>query len=132
MKIWKAAIASMAQSSSVQVLGAGSRVVNGLYASRPAAQIPAGFAATCRTMGWDSAQTWKKLSDQKRPWYEKTDGSYVYWNTQDHKWWIDGPDGAGLYVVRDDSGSSVPPGKGWTALSGAQQPVPSVEVKDEL
>ena len=56
------------------------------------------------------------------------------------QWWIDGPSGAGLYVLQGASGSPLPPKSGWVALNGVQPPVPEVHVieqsaataKDEL
>ena len=47
------------------------------------------------------------------------------------QWWIDGPSGAGLYVLQDASGNPVPPKSGWVALNGVQPPVPEVHVIED-
>ena len=48
--------------------------------------IPDGFTATCVKMSWDAAGMWKRLSDGKRPWFERDNGSYIYWNQSDGCW----------------------------------------------
>lgn len=81
-------------------------------------------------MKWDTVQLWNQLSDNKRPWYEAENESYVYWNRVDGKWWIDGPSGAGVYIVKHDGW--VPPKNGWVALDLDYSPVPTVAALEDL
>ena len=80
-------------------------------------------------MNWDTKQTWDRLSDPQRPWFEAENESYIYWNKADGKWWIDGPSGAGVYIVKNDQ--RIPPRKGWIALDRTYEPIPNVDVIEE-
>lgn len=117
---------SQTPASSISVQSAGFHPVNGLYESKPPSLIPAGFDRTCRAMRWDTQQMWHQLSDLQRPWYESENESYIYWNKGDGKWWIDGPSGAGVYIVKN--GGWNPPKHGWMALDKDYEPLPSVMV----
>ena len=112
---------------SVRVSSAGSALVNGAYAQRNAVIIPRGFAKVCEEMGWPTQPMWQKLSNMKTPWYEAENGAYIYWNQSDRQWWLDEPNGNGVYVALSDD--EVPPSHGWRALPGGRAPVPSVEVE---
>jgi hypothetical protein len=74
--------ARMAVADCVVVIVAGASVeeVNGEYGARAPGVVPAGFTATCLQMRWDPADTWTKLSDGRRLWFEADNGSYIYWN----------------------------------------------------
>lgn len=60
----------------------------------------------------------------------------MYFNRGDGQWWIDGPDGLGVYVARaereeeGEEGMRLPPREGWEALTGGKAPCPVVEVVD--
>lgn len=108
----------------ISIQSAGFEHVNGVYDQKSPTLIPAGFDRTCRAMNWDTEQTWKQLSDQARPWYEAENESYVYWNRGDGKWWIDGPSGAGIFIVKNDGW--FPPKSGWMALDSDYEPLPKV------
>lgn len=69
---------------------------------------------------------WRRLSDQVTPWWEAENESYIYYNRGDGQWWIDGPDGRGLYIV--EGGERTPPQKGWVRLTGAKEPCPEVNI----
>lgn len=112
---------------SVRVSSAGSTLVNGAYQQRNAVIVPRGFAKVCEEMGWPTAGMWEKLSDMKRPWYEASNGAYMYWNQSDRQWWIDEPSGAGVYVALSDDES--PPTRGWRALPGGRQPLPELVIE---
>eukprot|EP00568_Trieres_chinensis_P005716 CAMPEP_0183293266 /NCGR_PEP_ID=MMETSP0160_2-20130417/2016_1 /TAXON_ID=2839 ORGANISM="Odontella Sinensis, Strain Grunow 1884" /NCGR_SAMPLE_ID=MMETSP0160_2 /ASSEMBLY_ACC=CAM_ASM_000250 /LENGTH=160 /DNA_ID=CAMNT_0025454353 /DNA_START=13 /DNA_END=495 /DNA_ORIENTATION=+ len=117
-------------SSSIVVRGAGETSVNGVYAPRDPTRVPAGFARTCDEMGWHPRDTWRRLSNGDRPWFESSNESYIYWNCGDRRWWIDAPSGAGVYIVPSEK--SLPPKSGWVALPGAKSPVPEVDtVQDD-
>jgi hypothetical protein len=108
----------------ISIRSAGLQDVNGVYVQQSPTIIPAGFDRTCRAMNWNTEQMWKQLSDQSRPWYEADNESYVYWNRGDGKWWIDGPSGAGVYIVKNDGW--FPPKSGWIALDRDYEPIPEV------
>ena len=106
-------------SSIVTVLNAGTKIVNGIYTSQLPSRIPAGFTITCNKMSWNDEEMWQRLSDLKQPWYEHENGSYIYHNKGDGKWWIDSPDGGGVYI--SDSLISA-----WQLLPNAKLPIPTV------
>jgi len=112
--------------SKLEVKGSGSEDVNQVYMERNPKVVPVGFSLTCAENSWDSEQMWLRLSNQKTPWYEAENGSYIYWNQGDSQWWIDAPDGKGVYVVRSSPDSL--PSSGWKALPGARSPVPTVKM----
>ena len=112
----------------IQIKAAGFQAVNAVYTQKPQTVIPAGFDRTCRSMNWDTEQMWKQLTEKGRSWYEADNQSYVYWNKGDGKWWIDGPSGAGGYIVK--SNGELPPRSGWVALSSDYNPVPIVDILD--
>jgi len=112
----------------VKVHGAGVEDVNAVYRERDPKVIPIGFSLTCAEMQWDPEEMWLRLSNQKTPWYEADNGSYIYWNQGDGKWWIDAPDGKGVYIVQ--APGTVPPNGGWQPLPQITGAVPSVEVSD--
>lgn len=85
---------------------------------------------------------WRRLSNGQSPWFEKADDHcYIYYNRGDGNWWIDGPDGLGVYVAAlsvagvTDEGSGIdwaallPPVEGWEALTGGKEPCPMVEIE---
>eukprot|EP00954_Amorphochlora_amoebiformis_P023509 1360482-Amorphochlora_amoeboformis.AAC.2 len=105
-------------------------------------------------MFWEPKEMWEELSDQKRLWFEAgqcryiassvkinvfnkilENGSYIYWNKSDGRWWIDGPSGAGVYIVADKVAhlgrGEFPPSDGWKALQGSRKPLPTVEVGEK-
>ena len=82
---------SAALPSTVEVLNGGTSIVNGRYQVQPAHVIPNGFTLTCNKMSWDSKTMWEQLSDGITGWYEHENGSYIYRNVGDGKWWIDAP-----------------------------------------
>eukprot|EP00470_Lotharella_oceanica_P010652 CAMPEP_0170183364 /NCGR_PEP_ID=MMETSP0040_2-20121228/30465_1 /TAXON_ID=641309 /ORGANISM="Lotharella oceanica, Strain CCMP622" /LENGTH=118 /DNA_ID=CAMNT_0010429071 /DNA_START=213 /DNA_END=566 /DNA_ORIENTATION=+ len=112
----------------VRITGAGEPDVVGVYEPRDPTKVPAGFAATCQKMFWDPKDTWIQLSDQKRPWFEMDNGSYIYWNKSDGRWWIDGPSGAGVYIAA--SKDELPPTTGWRALQGSKAPLPTLKIEE--
>jgi len=58
--------------------------------------------------------------------------SYIYFNVADGHWWIDGPDGLGVYKARGPSHAvpAYPKGSGgesgWFPLEEGSSPVPSL------
>lgn len=80
---------------------------------------------------------WRRLSNGQSPWFEKSDDCYIYYNRGDGQWWIDGPDGLGVYVAQAGVGGDggdwaqlMPPAEGWEALTGGKEPCPTVGVEE--
>jgi hypothetical protein len=113
-------------SRSISVSGSGHADVNQKYNERDPTVIPNGFDVTCQQMGWDTKKMWRQLSDQRTAWFEAPNGSYIYWNQGDGKWWIDAPDGAGVYIVK--APNTMPPSSGWIPLKPSYNPAPIVAV----
>eukprot|EP00961_Rhodomonas_salina_P000152 1615-Rhodomonas_salina.1 len=115
---------------SIQVSGAGTAEVNGEYKAKDAREIPRGFALVCEQNKWPTEGMWNKLSNLRTPWFEAENGSYIYYNTGDLCWWIDGPDGGGVYKakVADGGKAGRPPASGYMLLPGAKQPFPAISV----
>jgi hypothetical protein len=95
--------------------------IAGRYDARDGAiDIPSGFVTVCEDNGWDSGATWGKLNGgEGNVWFKHADNaSYLYHNAVDGMWWIDGPDGLGVY--KGAAPSWAPPGGSirWTALDG--------------
>jgi len=113
----------------ITVSASGVADVNQEYEERDPAVIPRGFAITCETMAWNTKKMWLQLSNQKTPWFEAANGSYIYWNQSDGQWWIDAPDGGGVYVAL--APATMPPADGWKALKPTSRPLPAVAVVAE-
>mmetsp|Transcript_139150 Transcript_139150/g.242146 ORF Transcript_139150/g.242146 Transcript_139150/m.242146 type:complete len:349 (-) Transcript_139150:176-1222(-) len=130
----------------VTVMNSGEPAVDGEYEARSAnAAIPSKFALVCEQNGWNTNDMWKKLSgagaggarDQDVLWFEASNDSYIYFNVADGHWWIDGPDGLGVYKAKGPRFS--PPGYprgsggafGWFPLDAKNAPVPTVLVHRE-
>jgi len=114
----------------VRVTGAGFVAVNGIYTRQSNAHIPAGFIATCDKMQWPASRMWKQLA-VPQDWFLHTDNdSYMYAHV-DGRWWMDGPDGAGIYVAPVVQGSKAPSREGWSALQVGVDPMPTVEIESD-
>jgi hypothetical protein len=118
----------------LQVKGAGYGAVNGIYRSRPYAQIPDSFVCMCVHMGWDAPKLWKKLAGPNQDWFEhEHSSSYIYMHGTDGTWWMCGPDGSssspssGIYIAPAHVGK-IPPARGWSPLQGGATPLPTLEV----
>lgn len=110
--------------NSVHVTGSGTQSVNKLYVEKDPQLIPMGFSLTCAEMKWEPEKMWTQLNGGSK-WYEAENQAYIYWNKGDGQWWIDAPDGKGVYVVA--APSTMPPAEGWKALPGARGPLPRLE-----
>jgi hypothetical protein len=98
----------------------GAPEVDGEYRPRSPADVPGGFADVCAARGWDVASTWARsngLDPRAGTWFAHAEnGSYVYRNKADGKWWIDGPDGSGVWIA--DGPCHAPPAHGWVHVTG--------------
>ena len=119
--------------ATIKIIGAGVSSANGIFLPQAASIIPAGFAKVCEQNLWDVKNTWNTLTDLSTPWYLKNDGAYIYYNKSDGHWWIDAPQGHGLYVAKiQNKGAKLPPFKGWKVLNNDYAPLPTLElVKEE-
>jgi len=82
----------------------------GLYTRRESSVIPQSFAVVCEAQGWNVASTWKQLNGSNA-WYqheENSNHSYLYYNLSDGHWWIDGPDGLGVWIAPSTNEKSPP------------------------
>ena len=70
------------------------------------------------------AGRWKSLSDLEKPWFEADNGAYIYFNKGDRQWWIDEPNGSGVYV--SGRATSLPPADGWKPIGSSPSPLPTV------
>jgi len=98
----------------IRVSEAGVANVNGKYVSTSAGNIPTSFARVCEEQKWDVKEMWTKLNGQ-RNWYKhESSNAYIYFNNSDLNWWIDGPDGLGVYIVKGPP--HAPPAHGWQLI----------------
>ncbi len=122
-----AAFSATSRATAIKVSGSGVESVNTEYEWTPATTIPPGFEKVCIQNRWGVESTWEMLNSG-RPWLRAKNEAYIYLNSSDGQWWIDKPDGAGVYVVPKAQGETLPPSTGWRALSPSYNPAPSVEV----
>jgi len=98
----------------MRVSEAGVAEVNGKYISTSADNIPTSFAHVCEEQKWDVKEMWTKLNGQ-RDWYKhESSNAYIYFNNSDGRWWIDGPEGLGVYIVPGPP--HAPPAHGWQLI----------------
>jgi len=97
----------------VEVLGSSEDSLNGQYLPTSSEEIPAGFQKVCQDQGWPPHKMWQKLNSG-RTWYRKENQAYIYWNTLDCSWWIDKPNGAGIFKA--GAVDYAPPQTGWVPL----------------
>merc|ERR1712146_588024 len=117
----------------INVTKSGVPSANGIYVQQLPTVIPEGFAKVCRKSHWNTEQMWKRLTDGKRPWYLKSDDAYIYYNV-DGRWWLDAPEGHGLYVAPpslDSTKRNIPPSTGWEELQSDYLPLPTLEFQEE-
>lgn len=120
-----------AMATKIKVTGAGVPSANGIFLPQLANVIPKGFAKVCEDNAWNVESTWTSLTDLSTPWYLKEDGAYIYYNKGDGKWWIDAPQGHGLYIAKtEQQGKETPPAQGWTVLSNEYAPVPTLKFEE--
>lgn len=105
--------------SRIVVARSGVEDANGEYKATPASEIPEGFDAVCQQQGWDTKETWRKLGGGKT-WYKAGNGAYIYWNLMDASWWIDRPNGDGVFKAA--APMHAPPQVGWKPLGGHHPP----------
>lgn len=111
---------------SITISGAGSVIVNGVYTARTPEVVPAAFVMVCRKARWTPKQMWDQLN-QNRVWWEASNGSYLYFNS-DGKWWLDsGETGLGLYINTPVEDSLLPPIVGWSAMGEGVLPLPLLQ-----
>jgi hypothetical protein len=95
--------------------------VSGTYLPKPRTEVPEGFKDVCVENGWDVEATWVKLNGggEDGAWYKKeSDRSYIYHNALDGSWWIDGPDGLGVYKGVGPDWAPMGMSTAWKAIDG--------------
>ena len=116
----------------LRVTNAGFEPVNGSYSTQPHTSVPASFDLVCQQQGWDTTKMWSRLNGG-RDWYKhESNESYIYYNNADRKWWIDGPDGMGVYITSPSPYQQQPPNQGWNLIhkSVKDTTLPSVTTCD--
>ena len=101
--------------SGLTVSNAGFEPVNGKYLIQPHTSVPESFDLVCQEQGWDTVQMWSRLNGDKEWYKHQMNQSYVYYNNADHKWWMDGPDGLGVYIT-SPAPFKPPPQQGWILI----------------
>merc|ERR1740130_912 len=99
------AAATTTANSTVRVKGSGVESVNTHYEWTSATVIPPGFETVCVQNRWGVESTWKMLNNGK-PWLRASNDAYIYLNSADGQWWIDKPDGDGVYVAPQDQAAA--------------------------
>jgi len=107
--------------SKIVVMETGVNCVNGDYVPTSAEEIPPGFDQVCKQQGWPTSKMWNKLNCGKT-WYRAENEAYIYWNSLDSCWWIDKPNGMGVYKAK--SPNYAPPQSGWMPLSPEAKVLP--------
>ena len=120
----------LAMALKVVVSKAGTACANGIYMQQSPSLIPTGFAKVCRKSRWNTEDMWAQLTNGRTPWYLKEDDGYIYYNVGDNKWWIDAPEGHGLYTSVALNDDPFPPSGGYEGLGGADLPLPEVVSMD--
>jgi len=105
----------------IKVSGSGVESVNGDYSSTSADSFPPGFDAVCKKQGWPTEKMWKKLNSG-RQWFRADNEAYIYWNSLDTCWWIDKPDGMGVF--KSLAPKWAPPQHGWKPLCSEAKILP--------
>ncbi len=121
---------------SIKVQGSGVPSINQEYEWKTHDTIPVGFASVCSKNQWNVQSTWDKLNGQ-RQWLHASNNAYIYLNSMDNHWWIDEPNGNGVYIAPESQPLSacsadsmlMPPVAGWRSLlGGGNQSLPKVEI----
>ena len=125
-------IANALSTGKIRIVASGVDSVNQDFLWTTANIIPPGFESVCVKNGWNTHRTWKQLNSD-RPWLRGTkNDAYVYLNSMDDKWWIDKPDGNGVFIASKRQQGKLfldaPPKTGWEALSPSYNPTPSIEI----
>lgn len=89
-----------AEVTSVRIQSAGYKPIVGLYLPHNGTKaVPSGFSQVCRQNGWDVMKTWDRLNGDATWFGHESNDSYIYYNRMDGQWWIDGPDGLGVWIA---------------------------------
>jgi hypothetical protein len=88
--------------------------------------IPHGFVKVCNQNGWNTNDMWTKLNG-RRNWLTASNHAYMYFNGADGHWWMDEPNGLGVFVAASQDPHK-PPVSGWKPLKPEYCPLPTVEI----
>lgn len=98
----------------INVSKAGFDPVNGKFYQQSHEHIPTSFETVCKNQQWDPSELWLQLNGSQRWYGHETNNSYIYFNLTDKKWWIDGPNGMGIYITSGPN--NAPPAHGWCLI----------------
>jgi len=120
----------------LRVFAPGRGEVSGTFERRPGSVIPVEFGNVCAQNGWDPAETWAALNGgADGDWFLRArdgdgeydeNGAYAYRNAKDGKWWIDGPDGLGVFTARGPAHAVPGMATAWEALDENEGGLPTV------
>ena len=102
--------------------------IDSLYAPRDAKRIPSGFVRMCAKIGgYAPGPLWESTTNGLTPWFENTgDGTYIYYNAYESKWFLENSSGAGLYLASPDDSLLLPPTRGWVSVQGKREGAPRI------
>ena len=115
-----------ALAGALRIHGSGVPAVNQDYDWQSANKMPPGFKKVCLQNQWDPDSTWQKLNAGNGWLRAPSNEAYIYYNQMDKHWWIDEPQGAGVFIA-PSADTKQPPKKGWRALDSSYEPLPMIE-----
>lgn len=82
------------------------RDINGAYKAQDGTLIPESFRKVCVESSLGPAEKlWSRLN-RGAQWYKHTENnSYIYRNSGDGEWWVDGPSGLGVFIANTYRGT---------------------------
>ena len=118
----------------IKISGSGVPSVNSEYEWRTPDFIPKGFASVCVQNQWNIESMWKRLNGERKWLHASNNDAYIYLNSMDNQWWIDEPNGSGVFIapgnctLSSTSQNICPPKEGWKALGLHSEPLPTLEI----
>jgi len=102
--------------------------IDSLYTPRDAKKIPSGFVHMCAKIGgYAPGPLWESTTNGLTPWFENEgDGTYIYYNAYESKWFLENSSGAGLYLASPNDSLLLPPMRGWVSVQGQREGAPRI------
>jgi|EP01083_Nonionella_stella_P030424 hypothetical protein len=123
-----------ASAFALRIQGSSIPSVNKDYEWKSANIVPKGFAQVCQQNQWDVESTWNRLNGGRDWFHAPSNDAYVYLNSMDNHWWIDEPNGRGVFIAFEKKplatlkGKTLPPTDGWKVLGGGNELLPSITI----
>lgn len=124
-------VKAMAAAVAVRVRNSGVPSVNVEYSWKSAHSVPPGFTKVCQANSWSVDDTWQRLNNGREWLCSTSNDAYIYFNAADGHWWIDEPEGMGVFIAPSEGGGNekhLPPVRGWQSLSQDYLPLPDINV----